>query len=135
MYTYIHTYSYPCSHVSVNPYPSSLGLPTLHAFGKESLFEKRFQKWLDAATECNFAYECATRWFAYRLDLVTIMMTGATAFLVVCIYILVVCIYILVVFIYILVVCIYFSGMYIFLVVCIYILVVCIYILVVCIYF
>ena len=59
------------------------GLPTLHAFHKEKDYCETMYNMLDANMRASYAFWLTSRWFAMRLDWVTIMMTGATALMVV----------------------------------------------------
>lgn len=59
------------------------GLPTLHAYGKEQDFMQEFCRRVDANARAYYAFLFTTQWFAVRLDLVTTLMTGSTALLVV----------------------------------------------------
>eukprot|EP00051_Salpingoeca_urceolata_P018547 m.260888 g.260888 ORF g.260888 m.260888 type:complete len:1419 (-) comp19220_c0_seq3:108-4364(-) len=58
------------------------GLATLHAFMKENTFRSKFAGAIDENTRAFFGFWVASRWFALRLDLVTISLTGSTALLV-----------------------------------------------------
>ena len=59
------------------------GLPTLHAYGREKEFCDTMYNRLDANNRAFYSFWMVSRWFAIRLDLVTIMMTAATALMVV----------------------------------------------------
>lgn len=57
------------------------GLPTIHAFQKSLVFRRNFSHLLNNNSECFYAFWVASRWFAFRLDFVTIAMICTVAFL------------------------------------------------------
>ncbi|EDQ90078.1 uncharacterized protein MONBRDRAFT_82, partial [Monosiga brevicollis MX1] len=57
------------------------GLPTLHAFAKERPFLRELCLRLDENTMAFYSFWYSSRWFAYRLDFVTIMLTASVAVL------------------------------------------------------
>eukprot|EP00048_Salpingoeca_helianthica_P006844 m.103383 g.103383 ORF g.103383 m.103383 type:complete len:1048 (+) comp14147_c6_seq1:59-3202(+) len=77
-----------CENLSRSPVISWLsaslqGLPTLHAYRKEHTFAVEYSSRVDANARAFFSLQYVTEWFALRLDLVTTLMTGTTALLVV----------------------------------------------------
>ncbi|XP_038051020.1 multidrug resistance-associated protein 5-like [Patiria miniata] len=58
-------------------------LPTIHAYGKQREFIQRFHVQLDDSTNVLILFYLTNRWLAIRFDFITILLTGATALLVV----------------------------------------------------
>eukprot|EP00045_Choanoeca_perplexa_P015068 m.182226 g.182226 ORF g.182226 m.182226 type:complete len:1453 (+) comp16881_c0_seq1:165-4523(+) len=59
------------------------GLPTLHAFHKERSFMSLLCHRLDDNTKVYYSFWYTSRWFAYRLDLVTVTLSLSVAVLIV----------------------------------------------------
>ncbi|XP_023932206.1 multidrug resistance-associated protein 5 [Lingula anatina] len=59
------------------------GLSTIHAYQKNEQFMKKFKTLMDENTVPFFMFNCAMRWLAIRLDLLTILITTVTGILVI----------------------------------------------------
>ncbi|XP_063866904.1 ATP-binding cassette sub-family C member 5-like isoform X1 [Scylla paramamosain] len=57
------------------------GLATIHAYGKQSLFSKKFSVFFDENSCAIYLFNCAMRWLAVRLDLLALCVTSSTAML------------------------------------------------------
>ncbi|KAK2719862.1 hypothetical protein QYM36_005364 [Artemia franciscana] len=55
------------------------GLPSIHAFGKERDFTYKFMVLQDENSNCFFLYNCALRWLAVRLDMITVGILASNA--------------------------------------------------------
>eukprot|EP00055_Hartaetosiga_balthica_P015506 m.91950 g.91950 ORF g.91950 m.91950 type:complete len:1384 (+) comp8883_c0_seq3:26-4177(+) len=67
-------------HVTRSPLISQIsatlqGMHTIAAFGKQEAFKTEFIRRLDQNTKCFFAFFLASRWFAFRLDYTTALIT------------------------------------------------------------
>ncbi|XP_075225195.1 ATP-binding cassette sub-family C member 5-like isoform X10 [Lycorma delicatula] len=58
------------------------GLDTIHAFGKENDFLRKFSKLFDQNTTCLYICCIAMRWLSLRIDTLSVMITSITAVLV-----------------------------------------------------
>ncbi|XP_070538465.1 ATP-binding cassette sub-family C member 5-like [Ptychodera flava] len=67
------------SHISA----SVQGVTTIYSYGKEKLFEKRFQNLLDITTMPIILCQTTARWAAIRLDIITALLMGCTGVLIV----------------------------------------------------
>ncbi|GAB6030088.1 Multidrug resistance-associated protein 9 [Chamberlinius hualienensis] len=59
------------------------GLSTIHAFQKENAFSKKFYKFQDENTVIQLQLQLATRWLAFRLDILVVVLIVSTALFVV----------------------------------------------------
>lgn len=57
------------------------GLSTIHAFGKENDFISKFTTTFDQNTTCLYMATIGIRWLALRIDSLSVIITGITAFL------------------------------------------------------
>eukprot|EP00117_Sycon_ciliatum_P047287 scpid53440/ scgid33788/ Multidrug resistance-associated protein 5; ATP-binding cassette sub-family C member 5; Multi-specific organic anion transporter C; SMRP; pABC11 len=70
--------------ITRTPYISHLtatiqGLSTVHAYGLNSDYQRRFSRLLDGNTVCHQAFYLGSRWLAFRLDILAAIITSATA--------------------------------------------------------
>ncbi|XP_076047153.1 ATP-binding cassette sub-family C member 5-like isoform X2 [Oratosquilla oratoria] len=58
------------------------GLATIHAYGKQEMFTRKFMTLFDENSCSFYLFNCAMRWLAIRLDLLALSVTATTALMI-----------------------------------------------------